>query len=101
MRLIAIAALTLISQLQSTTAQGENLNPSAAKSMEFKEEAKPTRGPASIKPAEILPYKEVNDGQTEAGYCLLCESAGVARASTLPEQGREILEHANRAASGK
>ncbi len=86
------------------SAHAENLNPSAAKSLEFKEEPKPkaSRGPASVEAAvEIPAFQELADDETEAGFCLFCGSGGATRARTLVEQGHDILKHAQRSNTGK
>lgn len=81
----------------------ENLQPSAAKSLEFKEEPKPKtgRGPASVKAPEQPTYTEIADEETEAGFCLFCGTTGGARARTLVEQSDAILKQAEKSASGK
>lgn len=87
----------------SVFAYGENLNPSAAKSLEFKEEPKPkiSRGLASVTASEPPVFQELADEETEAGFCLFCGSGGAARARTLVEQSQDILKHAQRTTSGK
>lgn len=82
----------------------ENLKPSAAKSLEFKEDPKPksSRGPASITAPSQPAFQEITDEETEAGFCLFCgTTGGGARARTLVEQSEEILKQAERSASGK
>lgn len=72
---------------------GDNLAPSASQSMQF-QEATPKRGPASLNPtSEPLPFTEINDVDTEAGFGITCSSGCSMRSPSLVTQGRDILQH--------
>lgn len=93
----------LFSVIFTTSAQAENLNPTAAQSLQFQEapKEKAGRGPASVTTTEPVAFEELTDEQTEAGFCLFCGSTGTAQARTMVEQSRDILKHAERASRGK
>lgn len=77
----------------------DNLAPSAAQSMQFQEAPAGGRGPASINPIPEAPqFQEVDDRETEAGFCYECAGRGEMKSSSPSHQGAELLKHAKKAA---